>query len=144
MHSIKGFIPRMEIILERGFFPYENLDLLRNDLYIIAASLVSKVIRNIFATASRTVDHADNVIIYNNDPVFCKHVEFTMNDLNLRGYFYHVPKRESHERTDFHRKFAKMKLMVEKLQSRSDVAETIEAIAFFTGDISYGGSIMEG
>jgi transposase len=143
MHSIKDAIPRIEIILDRGFFSRENLDLLKDDSYIIAASLVSRVIRNIFSTASRTVDHADNVIIYNNDPVFCKHVEFTMNDLELTGYFYHDPKRESDERSDFHRKLAEKRSMVEKLQPRTGVAETIEAIAshyrrYFTWRIDNG------
>jgi hypothetical protein len=90
--------------LERGFFSHENLDLLKDDSYIIAASLVSKDIKNVFPTASRTLDSADNVLMYNNDPIFCGAVEFTMNDLNLRGYFYHDPRREIDERSDFHRK----------------------------------------
>ncbi|MGC8506621.1 MAG: IS1634 family transposase, partial [Thermoplasmata archaeon] len=61
----------------------------------------------------------DNVIMYNNDPVFCKPVEFTMNDLNLKGNFYHDPKRESDERSDFHRRLAEKRSMVEKHQVRS-------------------------
>jgi len=129
VQSIKDAIPKIEIILDRGFFSYENLDLLKDDSYIIAASLVSKTVRNIFVKASRTVDRADNVIIYNNDPVFCKPVEFTMNDLQLRGYFYHDPRRESDERSDFHRRLAEKRSMVEKLQPRSGVRETIEALA---------------
>ena len=96
----------MEIILDRGFFSYENLSLLKDDSYIIAASLVSRVIKNVFSSASRTVDRADNVIMYENEPIFCKSVNFTMNDLNLQGYFYHDPRRESDERSDFHRKLA--------------------------------------
>ncbi len=129
VQSIKDTIPKIEIILDRGFFSHENLDLLKDDSYIIAASLVSKAVKNVFVMASRTVDRADNVIMYNNDPVFCKPVEFTMNDLNLKGYFFHDPRRESDERSDFHRRLAEKRSMVEKLQPRSGVAETIEAIA---------------
>ena len=129
VQSIKNTIPKIEIILDRGFFSHENLDLLKDDSYIIAASMVSKAVKNVFAMASRTVDHADNVIIYNNDPVFCRPVEFTMDDLKLNGYFFHDPRRESDERSDFHRRLAEKRSMVEKLQSSSGVAETIQGIA---------------
>ena len=40
------------LILDRGFFSYENLSLLKDDSYIIAASLVSRVIKNVFSSAS--------------------------------------------------------------------------------------------
>lgn len=129
MQSIKNTIPKIEFILDRGFFPHENLDLLKDDSHIIAASLVSNAVKSIFAMASRTVDHADNVFIYNNDPVFCKPVEFTMYDLDLRGYFYHDPMRESDERSDFHRRLAEKRSAVEKLQPRSGVVETIQTVA---------------
>jgi len=129
VHIIKDAIPKIEIILDRGFFSHENLDLLKDDSYIIAASIVSKAVKNVFAKASRTVDRADNAIMYNNDPVFCKPVEFTMNDLQLRGYFYHDPKRESDERSDFHRKLAEKRSIVEKLQVRPGVKDTVESIA---------------
>ena len=143
VEGIRKLIPGIEIILDRGFFSHENLDLLKDESHIIAASLVSRAVRNIFATASRTVDHADNVIIYNNDPVFCRPVEFTMNDLNLKGYFYHDPGRESDERSDFHRKLAEKRSAVEKLQVRPDVRETIESMAsqylrYFTWRIDNG------
>ena len=52
-----------------------------------------------------------------------------MNDLNLKGYFYHDPGRESDERSDFHRKLAEKRSAVEKLQVRPDVRETIESMA---------------
>ncbi len=41
-----------------------------------------------------------------------------MNDLDLKGYFYHDPRRESDERSDFHRKLAEKRSAVEKLQAR--------------------------
>ena len=52
-----------------------------------------------------------------------------MNDLNLKGYFYHDPGRESYERSDFHRRLAEKRSAVEKLQVRPDVRETIESMA---------------
>ena len=93
VESIRKLIPKIEIILDRGFFSHENLDLLKDDSYIIAASLVPKAVKNVFSSASRSVDRADNVIMYQNEPVFCKSVNFTMNDLNLQGYFYNDPRR---------------------------------------------------
>jgi hypothetical protein len=69
------------------------MNLLKDDSYIIEASLVQKAVKNFFSSASRTVDRADNVIMYENEPIFCKSVNFTMNDMNLDGYFHHDPKR---------------------------------------------------
>ena len=104
---------------------------------------MSRAVKNIFAKVSRTVDRADNVLMYNKEPIFCRNVEFTMNDLNLKGYFYHDPRRESDERSDFHRRLAEKRSMVQKLQPRSGVGETIEAVAssyirYFTWRIDNG------
>lgn len=88
MENLRDAMPDMEIILDRGFFSHENLGLLQDDSYIIAASLVSKGVKNVFSSASRTVDRADNVIMYQNEPIFCKKVRFRMEDLDLQGYFY--------------------------------------------------------
>jgi transposase len=66
-----------------------------------------------------------------------------MDELHLRGYFYHDPRRESDERSDFHRKLAEKRSAVEKLQARPDVRETIESMAstylrYFTWRIEDG------
>ncbi len=58
VEGIRKLIPKIEIILDRGFFSYENLSLLKDDSYIIAASLVPKAVKNVFTTASRSVDTA--------------------------------------------------------------------------------------
>ena len=129
VEGIRKLIPKIEIILDRGFFSHENLSLLKDDSYIIAASLVPKALKNVFYSASRTVDRADNVIMYENEPIFCKQVSFTMDDLHLKGYFYHDRKREADELSDFHRKLSERRSAVEKLQIRLDVRETIESTA---------------
>ena len=133
VEGIRKLIPKMEIIPDRGFFSYENLSLLKDDSYIIAASLVSRVIKNVFSSASRTVDRADNVIMYENEPIFCKQASFTMDDLHLKGYFYHDRKREADELSDFHRKLSEKRSAIEKLQIRPNVRETIESIASHYG-----------
>ena len=48
-----------------------------------------------------------------------------MNDLNLQGYFYHDPRRESDERSDFHRKLAEKRSAVEKLHVVEDASGSI-------------------
>ena len=78
-----------------------------------------------------------------NEPIFCKPVNFNMNDLDLRGYFYHDPRRESDERSDFHRKLAEKRSAIEKLQIRRGIEETIESMAsqylrYFTWRIEDG------
>ncbi len=133
VEGIWKLIPKMEIILDMGFFSHENLILLKDDSYIMAASLVSRTIRNVFSSASRIVDRADSVIMYQDEPIFCKSVNFTMNDLGLRGYFYHDPRRESDELSDFHRKLSEKRSAIEKLQARPNVRETIESIASYYG-----------
>jgi transposase len=143
VENIRKMIPKIEIILDRGFFSYENLRLLKDDSYIIAASLVPKAVKNVFASASRSMDRADNVIMYQNDPIFCKPVSFSMNDLDLKGYFYHDTKRESDERSDFHRRMAEKRSMIERLQIRQNVQETVGSIAssyarYFTWKIEDG------
>ena len=56
-----------------------------------------------------------------------------MNDRDLRGYFYHDPRRESDELSDFHRKLVEKRSAIEKLQIRPNVRETIESIASHYG-----------
>ena len=72
---------------------------MKDDSYIIAASLVSRAVKNVFSYASISVKRADNLIMYENESIFCKYVNFTMNDLNLRGHFFHDQNRESDERS---------------------------------------------
>ena len=131
--STRKLIPKIEIILDSGFFSHENLSLLKDDSFIVTASLVPKAVKNVFSSASRSVDRADNVIMYENEPIFCKSVNFTMNDLGLHGYFYHDPRRESDELSDFHRKLAEKRSAIEKLQIRPSIGETIESIASLYG-----------
>jgi transposase len=138
MESFRKLIPKIEIILDRGFFSHENLDLLKDDSYIIAVSLVPKVVKNVFTSASRSVDRADNVIMYQNGPIFCKSVNFTMNDLDLMGYFYHDPRRESNERSDFHRKLVEKRLAVESLQIRQMSAKPLNQWHLNISDTSPG------
>ena len=114
---IRKLIAGIEIILDRGLLSHENLSLLKDDSYIVAASLVSKTVKNVFTSASRTVDHADNVIKYQNELIFRKSVNFTMNDLDPKGYFYHDPGRESDKLSDFHMKLAENRYTIEKYRS---------------------------
>jgi hypothetical protein len=53
-----------------------------------------------------------------------------MVDMNLRKYFYHDNWKESDERSDFHRKLAKKRSMVDRIQIWPNLGETIESLAF--------------
>jgi transposase len=70
VEGIGKLIPKMEIIPDRRFFSHENLILLKDDLYILATSLVSKTVMDV-SFASRTLDCADNVIMYQDESIFC-------------------------------------------------------------------------
>ncbi len=125
---LSPFISDMEIILDRGFFSLDNLRLLSGMRYIIAASLTRKEIKSVYSKASRTVDRADNVILYEGNPIFCQKVSFNIQDLTLAGYFYHDPKRETEERSDLHRRIREKRDQIEKLTIRRGIENTIENI----------------
>ncbi len=126
---LSPYIQEMEIILDRGFFSMDNLRLISGMKYIIAASLSKKEVKSVFSRISRTVDRADNTIMHEGDPIFCQHVSFTTEELNMTGYFFHDPKREADERTDFHRRLKERRNMIEDLQARKGLAKTIDRIA---------------
>ena len=129
MDQVKPMIPGIEIILDRGFFSLDNLKLLGDMRYIIAASMVRKEVKSVFSKASRTVDRSDNVILHEDNPIFCQRVEFSMDDIRLKGFFYHDVRSEGEERSDFHRKITERRKEIEKLQARKGVRRTIEGIA---------------
>ena len=122
-------ISDIALILDRGFFSLDNLRLLDSAGYVIAASFMRKEIKAVFSSASRTVDRADNIIMYEGNPIFCKHVSFSMDDLDLQGYFYHDVKRESDERADLHRNIMERRKRIEALQVRKGMGKIIESIA---------------
>ncbi len=132
-------IGEMEIVLDRDFFSVDNLRLISGMKYVIAASIVRKEVKAVFSKAARTVDRADNIIMYDGNPIFCQRVSFRMEELDLTGYFYHDPKREAEERSDFHRRLKEKREMIERMQVRKGLRKSIENIAgSYLRFISYG------
>jgi transposase len=129
MEYLSTIIKEIELILDRVLFSLDNLRLLSGRKYIIAASVVRKDVKKVFSKTMRTVDRADNVIMYEGEPIFCQRVSFSIEDVVLRGYFYHDPKREADERSDFHRKLRERRSQIEKLQVRKGLRRTIENMA---------------
>ena len=122
-------ISEMEIVLDRCFFSVDNLRLISGMKYVIAASIVRKEVKAVFSKAARTVDRADNVIMYDGNPIFCQRVSFRVEEMDLTGYFYHDPKREAEERLDFHRRLKEKREMMERMQVRKGLRRSIENIA---------------
>ena len=82
------------------------------------------------AKRRRYIDNiSDNVLIYDGQPIFCKHVSFSMEDLDLQGYFYHDVRRESDERADLHRNIMDRRKRIEVLHVRKGIQKIIESIA---------------
>lgn len=129
MDYLKPLIPSISLILDRGFFSLENLRLMKNMNYIIAASFTRREVKVVFSHAFRTVDRADNIITYEGNPIFCQKVSFRIDDPALNGYFYHDPKREGEERSDFHRKLTDLRKRIESLEIRKGLARRIEGMA---------------
>ena len=126
---LKPMILSISLILDRGFFSLDNMNFMKDMDYIIAASLIRKEIKSVFSKHFRSVDRADNVIIYEGDPIFSQHVAFKMDSLELQGYFYHDPKREGEERSNFHRKLSERRRAIERLDVRRGIKKRIENIA---------------
>ena len=116
-------------VLDRAFFSAHNLRMLNDTGFIVAASIHRKEIKSVFSRASRTVDRADNVILYEGRTIFSIPVSFSIEDMQLKGFFYHDPERESSERSDFHRNLAQRREAIEKLEVRRGIRRTIESIA---------------
>ncbi len=127
--TLSPMIADIAIILDRGFFSLENIRIIKEMRYIIAASLVRTDIKAVFVKASRTVDRSDNVILYEGEPIFCQHVSFSMEDLKLHGYFYHDIRRESMERSDFHKKLKDKRRDIESIHVTRGMRKRIEQTA---------------
>lgn len=117
------------IILDRAFFTLHNISLLQKTKFIVAASLQRREVKTAFSKAYRSVDRADNVLLYQDRTIFCQPVHMKIEDVDMDGFFYHDPERESHERTDFHRNLAQRRESIEKLEVRRGVRRTIEGTA---------------
>ena len=75
------------------------------------------------------MDWADDVMIYENEPIFCKQISFIKNDLLYEGYIYHNRKREDDQLSYFHCNLLHKSSAIEKLQVNLNVSETIDYIA---------------
>ena len=126
---LRPMIETVSLILDRGFFSLDNLRLMKEMSYVIAASYARKEVKAAFSHAFRSVDRADNVIMYEDAPIFCERVAFRIEELELQGYFYHDPKREGEERADFHRKLSARRKQIEGLEIRKGLKKRIEVAA---------------
>ena len=126
---LKPVIPVISLVLDRGFFSLDSLRIMKEMSYVVAASYARKEVKAVFSHAFRSVDRADNVIMHEDNPVFCEHVSFRMEGLELQGYFFHDPKREGEERADFHRKLSERRKKIEQLDIRRGLRKRVEDVA---------------
>ncbi len=122
-------IEGIEFILDRGFFSLDNLRMLSGHDYIIAAVYSRKEVKAAFSSAMKTLDRADNAILYEGRTMFCLRLSFRMEELDLMAYLYHDPERETEERMNFHRTLMQKREEIEKLQVRKGLGTAISAIA---------------
>ncbi|MEM0134189.1 MAG: hypothetical protein QXU18_03035 [Thermoplasmatales archaeon] len=103
LDGVKNFVPAVTVILNHGFFSLDNLILLRDHGYIIAAQHSLKEVKHVFSANMREVGSADNNISYNDESTFTLHVDFSIGGPALEGYIYHNMDLEVRERSGFHR-----------------------------------------
>ena len=71
----------------------------------------------------------DDVMIYENEPIFCKPISFIKNDLLYEGYICQNRKREDDQLSYFPCNLLKKSSAIEKFQVKLNVSETIDSIA---------------
>lgn len=104
----------MVFIPDRGFFSPDNLRLLHGYGYIIATTYSRKEAKHVFSANSWMLDSADNPIMYNDKPIFAMLVEFSVDNLSLKGYLYNDLTLETSERSWFYRQIREIVGNVEK------------------------------
>jgi transposase len=129
LESLTPLVPDIIMILDRGFFSLHNIMALQKVHFIVAVSIQKKEVKAAFSRASRTVDRADNVLIYEDRTLFCQPFTMRMEEIELSGYFYHDPSGESDERSYLHRRLAEKRESIENLQIRRGLRRTVESIA---------------
>ncbi len=86
----------------------------------------------------KTMDGANNAIIYKRKTVFCKCISFRMGELNPNAYPHHYPERRTRERIDFRHNLMKKREDIEKPPLRNGLSIAISVIAgAYTIYISY-------
>ena len=128
LNRIRNLVPVVVIILDRGFFSPDNLRLLHEYEYIIAATHSRKEVKHVFSANMRRLDSADNTIVYNDKPIFAMHVDFSIGDLALKGYLYHDLDLETRERSSFHRHIREVMDTIEKTEPEEKRAAQIRPI----------------
>ncbi|EQD75680.1 transposase (IS4) [mine drainage metagenome] len=134
LERIRNLVPAVVIILDRGFFSLDNLRILHEYGYIISATYSRKEVKHAFSGNMRGLDSADNTIMYNDKPIFARHVEFSMGDLALKGYLYHDLDLEMRERSSFHRHIREVMDAVEKTEPKEKRNVQIAQIQSIAGE----------
>ena len=134
LDRIRNLVPAVVIILDRGFFSLDNLRLLHEYGYIIAATYSRKEVKHVFSANMRVLDSADNTIMYNDKPIFAMHVEFSIGDLAVKGYLYHDLDLEARERSSFHRRIREVMDAVEKADPKKKRTAQIAQVRSMEGE----------
>ena len=127
---IRAFgMDRVSLILDRGFFSLDNLNVMKGMDFIMAASLSRKEIKGAFSALGKKIENADNVIVHGNRTIFAMNSVVKIDGMDIDAYFYHDTEREGEEKANFHRKLKEIRDKIESFSVRKGVSRTIYAIA---------------
>ena len=126
---IRAFgMEKVSLILDRGFFSLDNLNIMKGMDFIMAASLSRKEIKSAFSALGKKIENANNVIVHGNRTIFAMNSKIRIEGMDIDAYFYYDTEREGEEKANFHRKLKEIRDKIESLSVRKGVSRTIYAI----------------
>ncbi|MDD3007185.1 MAG: IS1634 family transposase [Candidatus Pacebacteria bacterium] len=121
------------LVMDRGFFSVANLDALLTSPYefVLPPTTTMKTVKQAYAALHTTVDHPDNLHLYEGKTLFVQETELVIGDQSISAFAYFSPSREQQERESFYRQLHERmeRLREVKLRPWMNPAEVVESIA---------------
>jgi transposase len=99
-------ITRCSLIIDRGFFSKENLQLLydENVVFVIPASTSLKTVKELITGLHDDIKDPDNLRSYHDNVIFVKPVTLDVDGLVVKGYYYYDRDRENLDTNLFYKR----------------------------------------
>ncbi|CAJ36736.1 transposase (IS4) [Methanocella arvoryzae MRE50] len=110
-------IARYTMIIDRGFFSKDNLQLLfdENVVFVIPASTTLKSVKEMITSLHDDIKDPDNLRKYHDTVIFVKPVTIDVDGLQVKGYYYYDRNRENLDTNLFYKRLYNV---VDELKNR--------------------------
>ena len=128
--QIQG-VKNFTIVLDRGFFSINNLDILLNnntDFIMAVPDDRYKSAQTLINSLSTEIEKPKYLKQYSNEIVFVKDVEIKIGPHKLNGYCYYNPKRAQQEKDSFYKRLFDIQEKLKTLKISNNIQAKIEEI----------------